>query len=287
VKAIVLGATGLVGSAIERRLRANGDIVFTFPGLDLRSAQDFLKLDFQADAIFHAVECLKGISAQGVPDPEQVADNVLCDVNIVRGWRAYQPTARLVAFSSLWAYPAVGEIFYPHEFRLGPQPTATAQYGDAKRLLVSRITGLRATVLTLGNVYGPGDRSFRIVPTVLKTLLRQGDLVIKTDGAERRNFVYVDDVAAAAIEVVDREVSGIQHVVDGPSTLRELVATARHVVKHAGKVSYGINAGTTRLLRRCGLEVEYTSLEDGLRRTVESMKATETVGVFTRAFGNA
>ena len=277
MKAIVLGATGLVGSAIARRLRANSDIVFTFHGLDIREGFDFLKLDFQADVIFHAVECVRDVSNTGTPDLEQVVDNVLCDVNIVRGWRAYQPTARLVAFSSLWAYPAVGEIFYPHEFRLGPQPAATAQYGDAKRLLISRISGLRATVLTLGNVYGPGDRSSRIVPTVLKTLLRQEDLVIKTDGTERRNFVYVDDVAAAAVEVVDREMSGIQHVVDGPSTLRELVATARHVAKHVGKVSYGINAGTTRLLRRCGLEIEYMSLEDGLRRTVESMKASGNV----------
>ena len=205
MKAIVLGATGLVGSAIERRLRANSDIVFTFPGLDIREGFDFLKLDFQADVIFHAVECVRDVSSTGTPDPEQVVDNVLCDVNIVRGWRAYQSTARLVAFSSLWAYPAVGEIFYPYEFRLGPQPAATSQYGDAKRLLISRISGLRATVLTLGNVYGPGDRSSRIVPTVLKTLLRQEDLVIKTDGTERRNFcVYIDDVAAAAIEVVCR-----------------------------------------------------------------------------------
>ena len=264
MKAIVLGATGLVGSAIIRRLLAGGNDVFMFRNVDLRSSPDVMKLNFKVNAIFHAVECVKDISSTGVPDPDQVLDNVLVDANVVKGWRKYQPQARLVAFSSLWAYPAVGEIFYPHEFRLGPQPATTAQYGDAKRLLISRISGLRATVLTLGNVYGPGDRSSRIVPTVLKTLLRQEDLVIKTDGTERRNFVYVDDVAAAAVEVVDREMSGIQHVVDGPSTLRELVATARHVTKHVGKVSYGINTGTTRLLRRCGLEVEYMSLEDGL-----------------------
>jgi GDP-L-fucose synthase len=275
VKAIVLGATGLIGNAIWRRLKTQDwDVsIFSSKGLDLRSSSDFLKLDFKADVIFHAVECLKNISSVGVPDLDQVLDNVIVDINVVKSWRKYQPQARLIAFSSLWAYPA-GEIFYPEDFDCGPP--VQHQYGAAKRLLIRSVAGLNACVLTLPNVYGPGDRSSRIVPTVLKQMLRKEDLYIKTSGTERRNFAYVDDVAKAAVNSFYDIRSGVFHVAASPSTIREMVATAQYVTKHVGQVKYGIQSGDTRLL--CSYDRgAYTSLENGLRETILAMKVSSNV----------
>lgn len=276
MKAIVLGATGLVGSAIVRRLRANSDIVVMFPGFDIRGGFDFLKLDFQADAIFHAVECVKDISSNGVPDFDQVLDNVLVDTNVVKGWQKYQPQAKLVAFSSLWAYPAVGEIFRPEDCGAGKLDWKTAQYGAAKQLLIRSLAATDAVVLTLPNVYGSGDRSSRIVPTILQAALQAKDLVLKSDGTERRSFAYVDDVAKIAVKAVSR--SGICHVVGRPSTIKDLVEIARLVLGHTNIVTFGEYVASSRMLARGILdEDEYTSLEDGLRRTVESVKASGNV----------
>lgn len=281
MKAIVLGATGLVGGAIFRRLKfEDGNIIFTLPRVDLRYVSGFLKLDLQADVIFHAVECVKNISAQGIPDFDQVLNNALVDIKVIKEWKKYQPQARLVAFSSLWAYPADGSVFGPEDYDTGKPGSKVRQYAAAKRSLIENLAGLNAAVLALPNVYGPGDRSSRIVPTVLKIMLRGEDLSLRTNGVERRDFAHVDDVAKVTIDYARLKGNGVFHVGGRSHSIRELVETASRVVGYRGAVTFGAATAPSRSLSPSYPQREFMSLEDGLAQTVLAMRASgDIVGV--------
>ena len=69
--------------------------------------------------------------------------------------------------------------------------------------MVARQHGLESAHLRLFSVYGPGEDPRRLVPSVVANLLA-GRPVALTPGEQVRDFVYVDDVAAALVDAALR-----------------------------------------------------------------------------------
>jgi len=59
--------------------------------------------------------------------------------------------------------------------------------------------------LQLEHLYGPGDSLLKFIPSLIDSLLQNKEIIDLTKGEQVRDFIYVDDVVAAVIAVVNHE----------------------------------------------------------------------------------
>jgi UDP-glucose 4-epimerase len=199
----VTGASGFIGTAIRRRLAAEGAIVHAVSRggraddaadewweLDLRlsGALDGLLSTVAPDVVFHlAGETSAGRELELV-EPTFSA-NVVSSVNLLASVARLSPKTRVVSAGSL-EEPA-------------PGAAATSPYALSKATssayshLFHELYGTRAVVLRVFMVYGPGQAAVsKLVPYVILALL-DGEPALLTSGERGVDWIYVDDVAAA------------------------------------------------------------------------------------------
>jgi nucleoside-diphosphate-sugar epimerase len=113
---------------------------------------------------------------------------------------------RLVHVGSALEYGTTGGVL--HE---GSPTAATTLYGETKlagsTALVqrARASQLRATVARLFTVYGAGEHAGRLLPTILGAAARGADVPL-SDGRQRRDFAYVEDVAEGLLRLAVSDV---------------------------------------------------------------------------------
>lgn len=71
------------------------------------------------------------------------------------------------------------------------------------------------TVLRYSTVFGPGERSHRLIPRFLWSLSRGQTLVIYGDGSEIRDYVYIDDVVNATMLALEKNCGGVFNIGSG------------------------------------------------------------------------
>jgi nucleoside-diphosphate-sugar epimerase len=157
-------------------------------------------------------------------------------------------------------------------------------YGTAKhatQLVCERFAENAGLELAWGRIfmpYGPGEGSGRLVPSVIRALFA-GDEAPVSDGAQGRDFIYVEDLARAFAAILDSDVRGAINVASGSCcTIREMVTLVAETVGRPELVLWGavptrageparLVADVRRLREEVGFAPQVT-LEDGVRRTV-------------------
>jgi nucleoside-diphosphate-sugar epimerase len=295
MRALVTGAAGFVGSRVTRAL-AGGE------------------LDVHAVVRSHPgprLECVDGIRLErcDLADPGAVAElvaRVEPEVCIHCAWiatpGAYLTSpenatheriaqhlaltlvehgcARIVGVGTCFEYaPSGGQL---HETSpLGP----TTPYARAKlaalEYMQNACDGSETTLAwaRLFYLYGPGEDPRRLVPSVVLSLLA-GRPARTTPGGQLRDFLHVDDAAAALVAVARSDVTGPVNVGAGRAvTVRELVETLGRITARSDLVELGalpyasgdrmvVIADTRRLADACGW-APVLSLAEGLRGTAE------------------
>lgn len=260
---VILGGAGMVGRALGRRLRAAGETVASYDlaaGWDLRHHEP----PAPAGGAFYWFLAWDSGGARYLHDPsaqgQQIEHNVeLCQR--VFGWLRDRRAPFLFTGSQMAGYPTA--------------------YGVTKALGHHWTRCLGGQLAVLWNVYGPGPVSPRshLVEDVIGQALGSGEIRLLTDGAERRQFLHVDDCVEALVR--QRNLGRPEaHVASGDwITVREVA-----------RIVADLTAATLRLGPRPGYEspVQPTqpvpgwspkiSLEEGLRRTVAAMHDAGTNG---------
>jgi GDP-L-fucose synthase len=224
-KIFVAGHRGLVGSAILRKLQAEGYgnlLLRTSGELDLRNQSavaDFFDRE-KPEYVFLAAAKVGGIVANSTYPAEFIFDNLMIQNNVIHN--AWQTgVKRLLFLGSTCIYPKLAPQPLKEEYLLtGPLEPTNDAYALAKIAGITmcrsynRQYGTRYLAAMPTNLYGPGDNFDLEKSHVLPALIRKfheaklsesGTVTIWGSGTPLREFLHVDDLADACLFLMDLE----------------------------------------------------------------------------------
>lgn len=294
----VAGHSGLVGSALVRRLRSMGFksvVTRTHAQLDLREAaavSAFFR-DARPEYVFMAAARVGGIVANMQYPADFICDNLSMALNVITAAHRYG-AKKLLFLGSSCIYPRDAPQPIPETALLsGPLEASNEAYAVAKiagvkicQALWSQY-GFPAISVMPSNLYGPGDNfdlsSSHVVPALIRKfheakVRRQSYVTVWGSGTPRRELLHVDDLADACVVAMERY-SGpeVLNVGTGDDlTIAELAVVIQRVVGFNGEIVYdaGRPDGTPRKVldvsRLTALGWQATiPLEQGIRNTYE------------------
>jgi GDP-L-fucose synthase len=314
-KIYVAGHRGMVGSAIVRNLQAKGFsniVTRTHAELDL-SNQQAVREFFQSerpDQVYLAAAKVGGIHANNTFPAEFIYQNLMMEANVIH--QAFVSGVKKLLFLG-------SSCIYP---KLAPQPmsesallTGTLEPTN-EPYAIAKIAGIklcesynrqygkshnidyRSVMPT--NLYGPGDNYHPENSHVIPALIRRfheakisnlPEVIIWGTGTPRREFLYVDDMAAASVFVMDLDKSIYdQHTEPMQShinvgfgsdvTIAELANAVSAAVGYQGKIGFDPTKpdGTPRKwmdsgrLNQLGWKASM-GLEQGLQKAYEEFQS--------------
>src|SRR5438874_1683372 len=259
-KIYLAGHSGLVGSALVRLLKArafNNLITRSRAEVDLRNEQavrDFFAEE-RPDLVILAAAKVGGIKANIDAPVEFLIENLQIQNNVIRA--AHEAGARKLLFlGSSCIYPKFAPQPIPESALLsGPLEPTNEAYAIAKIAgiklcqALAREYGANFISLMPTNLYGPGDDFDLETSHVLAALLRKaheakmsgaGEMIVWGSGTPRREFLYVDDLAAAVLFLLEQyDSSEVINVGSGEDiSIRELAELVCDVVGFRGELKW-------------------------------------------------
>ena len=270
-KIYVAGHRGMVGFAIVRKLLANGTepsqiIGRTHSELDLTDQQAVRRFfdEEKPDQVYLAAARVGGIHANNTYPAEFIYDNLMVQANVIDA--AYRNGVKKLLFLG-------SSCIYPKH---APQPMAEevlltgALEPTNEPYAVAKIAGIkicesynrqyhvdyRSVMPT--NLYGPGDNyhpeNSHVIPALIRRfheakLNGQASVTIWGSGKPYREFLYVDDMAAASVYVMNLPTAAYgthtspmqSHINVGSgsdTTIAELAQTIRLVLGYSGEIVF-------------------------------------------------
>ena len=290
------GHTGLVGSALHRRLKLEGfqTILTTpFPGVDLRdqAAVNRWFEENRPEFVIMSAGTVGGIMANSTRPAEFLYDNLLMAANVIHASHLTGVT-KLLYLGSSCIYPRECPQPIKEEYLLsGPLETTNEGYALAKIAGIKLCQTYRKQYgdnfisAMPTNLYGPGDNfdldSSHVIPALIRKFhdakeKQAEDVTIWGTGKPRREFLHVDDLADACLFLLKNYNESITiNVGTGEDqTISELAQLIQSIVYPKASLVFDTTKpdGTPQKLldvsriRALGWH-HRTSLEDGLRAT--------------------
>jgi GDP-L-fucose synthase len=294
----VAGHCGLVGSAIWRNLRSEGFknlVCRTSAELDLkdRDAVYAYLAETKPRYLVLAAARVGGILANDTYPVDFLSDNLRIQVNVMDA-ALKAGVERLLFLGSSCIYPRLAPQPIKEEYLLSGhlEPTNDA-YAIAKIAgilyvqAVRRQYGLRWISAMPTNLYGPGDNFSPAGSHVLPGLIRRYDEAVKSGagsvtnwgtGTPRREFLHVDDMAAACLHLLEHY-DGPEHVNVGTGSdlaIRQIAAIVADAVGFTGETKWDVSkpdGSPQKLLDVSKLAqagwAARIDLQEGLRATID------------------
>ena len=302
----IAGHNGMVGSAIVKCLQESNKtgpiITRSHTELDLLNQQSVNAFfaSTELDQVYLAAAKVGGIHANNTFPAEFIYQNLMMECNVIHG--AHQANIdKLLFLGSSCIYPKLAEQPMAEDSLLtGPLEATNEPYAIAKIAGIKLCESYnfqygrdyRAVMPT--NLYGPNDNFHPENSHVIPALLRRfheakinGDreVVIWGSGKPKREFLHVDDMAAACVFIMNLPKEDLARVTDPilshinigtgeDCSIAELADTIKQVVDFPGKITFDTSKpdGTPRKLMNVSKlhNLGWThsiSLEEGLKQT--------------------
>lgn len=314
-KIFVAGHNGMVGAAICRQLAAKDVEVVTANRDELDLTNQVQVKDFfnshEFTQVYLAAAKVGGIYANNTYPAEFIYQNLMIQNNVIHSGHQ-SGVQKLLFLGSSCIYPKLAQQPIREESLLsGPLEPTNEPYAIAKIAGIKMCesynrqfgTDYRSVMPT--NLYGPGDNFHPLNSHVIPGLIRKfheakeeskSEVIVWGTGKAMREFLYVDDMAAAAVYVMNLDKSSydsntqvmLSHINVGSGvdcTIAELAQTIAGVVGYTGNLVFDtekLDGAPRKLmdvsrLRAMGWAAK-VELADGLRETYESFLRNNTRG---------
>ncbi|MDX2245909.1 MAG: GDP-L-fucose synthase [Bacteroidia bacterium] len=295
-KVYVAGHRGMVGSAIVRKLRAEGYeniVTRSSSQLDLRdqaAVEEFFALE-KPEFVFLAAAKVGGIVANNTYRAEFLYDNLAIEMNIIH--QAYRHSVeKLLFLGSSCIYPKFAQQPMSEDQLLTGileptnEPYAIAKIAGIKLCEAYRDQyGCNFISCMPTNLYGPNDNYDLQNSHVLPALIRKfheakqenkPSVTIWGDGSPKREFLHVDDLASACLYLMNHynEKGFVNIGVGEDISIRDLAIMVKEVVGFEGELEFDTSkpSGTPRKLMDVSrLAAQGFRASIGLRQGIESV----------------
>lgn len=256
----VAGHRGLVGSAVVRHLRAQGFTrVVGAPSseVDLRdraATRAFYERE-RPSVVVDAAARVGGILANAQRPVDFLSDNLRIQLNLLDTAHEFD-VDRLLFLGSSCIYPKfAAQPIAESSLLTGPLEETNEAYAIAKIAGIAQVDGYRrqhgrrwiSAMPT--NLYGPGDsydlQNSHVLPALLRKfhearVAGRTEVVVWGTGTPRREFLHVDDLAAAALFLLEHydEPGPVNVGVGEDLEIRELAALVAEVTGFTGAIVF-------------------------------------------------
>jgi GDP-L-fucose synthase len=259
-KIYIAGHNGMVGSAIFRELRAAGYtnlIGESSAELDLTNqaaVQEYFAHE-KPEYVFLAAAKVGGIYANNTFRGDFIYSNLAIQTNVIHA--AYQHGVKKLLFlGSSCIYPKYSQQPIKEEYLLTGsleptnEPYAIAKIAGLKMCeAYNHQYGTNFVSVMPTNLYGPNDnydlKNAHVLPALLHRfhlakIQNSPTVVVWGSGTPRREFMYVDDMARACIQVM-LDHNGSSHINIGVGydiSIKELALVVKETVGYKGEISW-------------------------------------------------
>lgn len=303
----IAGHRGMVGSALVRQMQSNSNInLITAARSDLdlsnqSSVQAFFQ-DQKIDQVYLAAAKVGGIHANNEYPGDFIYENLMIEANIIHAAHL-NDVQKLLFLGSSCIYPKLAEQPMTESALLtGALEPTNEPYAIAKIAGIKLCESYnrqyardyRSVMPT--NLYGENDnfhpQNSHVIPAMMRRFheAKQSgaeEVVVWGSGTPRREFLHVDDMAAASVYVMNLDIAAyeantqsmLSHINVGTGvdcTIRELAETMQKVVGFKGELTFDTckpDGSPRKLMDVSRLKAlgwqSTTSLEDGLSRTYQ------------------
>ncbi|MEM2842020.1 MAG: NAD-dependent epimerase/dehydratase family protein [Thermoproteota archaeon] len=294
-KIIVTGGSGFIGHHLVKKLLEHGYDVFV---LDKQKPtnEDVKWVEADILKLGELVKCMSGVDVvyhlAAIADATFAAENPLLTIkinvegtaNVLEACRRGE-VKRVIYASTIWIYNASEKCNVDENT---PLSTRTKHVYTTSKLLGEFLCqdyhdhyGLNFTILRFGIPYGPGGR-FNVIPIFIKKALLGEPLTIRGTGEQKRQFVYVEDLALGCIGALKKVAENQIYNLVGSQmfSVNEIVETIKKFIPNVEIVKVPERRGelSDKYVSAFKAEKELgwkatTSLDEGIRKTIEWYKS--------------
>jgi GDP-L-fucose synthase len=298
-RVVVTGGAGFLGRFIVDRLRKYPNVEVFVPrkrdyDLVQRAQIDRLLDDTRPDMVIHLAAVVGGIGANQKNPGKFFYENLMMGTQLIEQSRL-AGVRKFVALGTVCAYPKFTPTPFKEDDLWNGYPEETnAPYGLAKKMMLVQAQSYRQqygynTIFLLpANLYGPGDNfdleSSHVIPALIRKCIEARDsnspfIAAWGTGNASREFLYVEDCAEGIVRAAASydESEPVNIGTGNEIKISDLLHLIARLTRFDGEIRWQSDKpdgqprrrlDVSRALDKFGFQA-HTSLEDGLRRTID------------------
>jgi GDP-L-fucose synthase len=300
-RVMVTGGSGFLGRFVVEKLRERNWVSEVFvpasQQYDLREQSAVIRLyeAVRPDIVIHLAGVVGGIGINRAKPGQFFYDNLIMGIQTMHYAYLYS-VEKFTAIGTICSYPKFTPVPFKEDDLWNGYPEETnAPYGLAKKMLLVQAEAYRqqydfnAIYLLPVNLYGPHDNfdleTSHVIPANIRKFVEaqqapgEPTVTIWGDGSPTREFLYVEDCAEAIVLATERynKPDPVNIGAGSEISIRDLVHLIADLTGFKGNIMWDTskpNGQPRRCLDTSRAQQEFgwranTSLEEGLRRTIE------------------